>query len=169
MSNYKVTMGGNPITLIGDKVNVGDKAPDFKVIDGSLKQVKLSDFRGKVKLLSVFPSIDTGVCSIQTRKFNKQAASFGDKVAFIGLSADLPFALKRFCGTEEIDNILTLSDHKDMEFGQKFGFQISEFRLLARGVVVIDKNDEIKYIEVVPEVGQEPNYESAISKVKELL
>jgi len=165
----KITFGGNPVTLIGSEVRIGDKAPSFSVIDGDLKPVTLDDFKGKVKLLSIFPSIDTGVCSMQTRKFNQEAAQFGDKVAFIALSADIPFALKRFCGAEGINNLVPLSDHRDMDFGKKYGFHISELRLLARGVVIIDKNDEIKYIEIVSEIGHEPNYEAAINKLKELV
>lgn len=165
----KITFGGNPVTLIGSEVKVGDKAPNFSVIDGALKPSTLNDFKGKVKLLSIFPSIDTGVCSMQTRKFNQEAAQFGDKVAFIALSADLPFALKRFCGAEGISNLIPLSDHRDMDFGQKYGFHISDLRLLTRGVVIIDKNDVIKYIEIVPEIGHEPNYEAAIIKLKELV
>jgi thioredoxin-dependent peroxiredoxin len=167
--NKKITFGGNPVTLIGNEVKVGDVAPDFSTIDGSLKTVKLSDMKGKVKLISVFPSIDTSVCSVQTRKFNVEAAKFGDKVSFIALSADLPFALKRFCGAEGIDNLTPLSDHKDLDFGKKYGFAIDELRLLARGVVIIDANNVIQYVEIVPEIGHEPNYEMAIAKLKELV
>jgi thioredoxin-dependent peroxiredoxin len=164
-----ITFGGNPVTLMGNGVKIGDKAPAFTVLDGSLKNKSLSDFSGKVKLLSIFTSIDTGVCSTQTRKFNLEAAKFGENVAFIALSADLPFALKRFCGAEGINNLIPLSDHKEMDFGQKYGFHINELRLLARGVVIIDKNDIIQYVEIVPEIGQEPSYEAAISKLKELV
>jgi len=106
---------------------------------------------------------------MQNRKFNEEAAKFGDKVAFIAISADLPFALKRFCGAEGIHNLLPLSDHKDMEFGKNYGFYISELRLLARGVIVIDTNDIVKYIEILPEIGQEPNYEAAINELKKIV
>lgn len=167
--NTKVTFGGNPVTLIGNEVKVGSKAPSFSVLNDGLKPVTLDDFKGKVKLLSIFPSIDTGVCSMQTQKFNKEAAQFGDKVDFLAISADLPFALKRFCGAEGIDNLIPLSDHKEMDFGQKYGFHISELRLLARGVIIIDQNNTIQYIEVVPEIGNEPNYDAAIKKLKELV
>jgi thiol peroxidase len=169
MSHHKVTFGGNPVTLIGTEIKIGDKAPDFSAIDGSLKSVKFSEFKGKVKLLSIFPSIDTGVCSMQTRKFNVEAGKFSDKVAFIALSADLPFALKRFCGAEGIDNLVPLSDHRDMDFGNKYGFHIKELRLLTRGVVIIDANDTIRYIEVLPEIGKEPNYEAAIKALKDIV
>jgi len=169
MSNLKVTFGGNPVTLIGNEIKVGLKAPEFTAIDGSLKPINSSSFAGKVRLISIFPSIDTGVCSTQNRKFNQEAAQFGDKVAFIAISADLPFALKRFCGAEGIDNLIPLSDHMNMDFGKNYGFQISELRLLARGVVIVGADDIIKYIEILPEIGNEPNYEAAISELKKLV
>ncbi|MEW5846650.1 MAG: thiol peroxidase [Bacteroidota bacterium] len=164
-----LTFGGNPVTLAGDQVIPGDNALEFTALDTSLKPVKMSDFKGKVKLISVFPSIDTSVCSVQNHKFNKAAAEFGDKVAFIAISNDLPFALKRFCGAEGINNLITLSDHRDLEFGTNYGFLIKELRLLARGVVVIDKNDVIRYVEYVPEIAQEPNYDAAIKALKQLV
>jgi thiol peroxidase len=134
-----------------------------------LNNVKLSDFKGKPKLISIFPSIDTGLCSTQNRKFNVEASKFGDSVAFIAISADLPFALKRFCGAEGINNLITLSDHRDMDFGNKFGFQIQELRLLTRGVLVLDADDVIRYKEILPEVGHEPDYESAIKALKDII
>ncbi|QKG79983.1 thiol peroxidase [Tenuifilum thalassicum] len=164
-----ITFGGNPVTLVNEQVNEGDKAPDFNAIDNSLKPVKLSDFKGKVKLISVFPSIDTSVCSVQNHKFNDAASSYGDKVAFIAISNDLPFALKRFCGAEGINNLVTLSDHRDVEFGTNYGFLIKELRLLARGVVIIDKDDVVRYVEYVPEITQEPNYDAALNALKELV
>lgn len=169
MENRTVLFGGNPLALAGNSIKVGDKAPEFTAVDNGLKPVKLSDFKGKVKLLSIFPSIDTGVCSMQTHKFNKEAGSFGDKVAFIAISVDLPFALKRFCGAEGINNLTTLSDYKDVDFGTKYGYLIKDLRLFARGVVVIDKDDVIRYVEVVPNVGQEPNYDEAIKVLKSLV
>lgn len=169
MSNRKVIFGGNPVDLIGNELNIGDKALDFNVLDISLKPVKLSDFKGKVKLISVFPSIDTSVCSIQNHKFNSEAASYGEKVAFLAISMDLPFALKRFCGAEDINNLKTLSDHRDADFGNKYGFLIKDLRLLARGVVIIDRDDKIQYVEVLPEIGKEPNYDLALKALKTLL
>lgn len=165
----KVTFGGNPVTLIGNEVKVGDIAPDFVATDGGLKSVNLSDYKGKVKLLSIFPSIDTGVCSMQTRKFNIEAAKFGEKVVFIAISADLPFALKRFCGAEGINNLVPLSDYKKMDFGNKYGYLIKELRLLARGVLIIDTNDVIRYTELVLTTGNEPNYDSAIKALNEII
>jgi thioredoxin-dependent peroxiredoxin len=168
MENRKVIFGGNSVSLSGNEVHVGDKAPEFIAVDNGLKPIKLSDFKGKVKLISVFPSIDTSVCSIQNHKFNSEANSFGDNVAFLAISLDLPFALKRFCGSEGIHNLKTLSDHRDVDFGNKYGFLIKDLRLLARGVVIIDKDDVIRYIEVVPEVGHEPNYDNALKVLKSL-
>lgn len=169
MENRTVLFGGNPVALSGNIIKNGDKAPEFTVIDNGLKPVQLSDFKGKVKLISIFPSIDTSVCSIQNHKFNNEAGSYEDKVAFLAISIDLPFALKRFCGAEGINNLKTLSDHRNTDFGNKYGFLIKDLRLLARGVVVIDKDDIIRHIEVVPNVGQEPDYESALKVLKSLL
>jgi len=169
MENRTILFGGNPVALLGNSVIVGGKAPEFTVIDNGLKPVKLSDFKGKVKLISIFPSIDTSVCSIQNHKFNSEAGAYGDKVAFLAISIDLPFALKRFCGAEGINNLQTLSDHRDADFGNKYGFLIKDLRLLARGVVVIDKDDIIRYIEVVPNVGHEPNYDNALKVLKTLV
>lgn len=164
-----VIFGGKTLSLAGNEVKVGEKASNFSLVDGGLKTVNLLDFKGKVKLLSIFPSIDTGVCSMQTRKFNVEAAKFGNKVAFLAISADLPFALKRFCGAEGITNLIPLSDHKELDFGNKYGFNIKELRLLARGVLVIDSNDVVRYKEIVSESGHEPNYEAAIKALNELL
>jgi len=169
MENRTVLFGGNPLPLSGNSIKIGDKAPEFTLIDNGLKPVKLSDFKGKVKLISIFPSIDTSVCSIQNHKFNTEAGAYGDKVAFLAISIDLPFALKRFCGAEGINNLQTLSDHRDADFGSKYGFLIKDLRLLARGVVVIDKDDVIRYVEVVPNVGHEPNYDNALKALKSLL
>lgn len=168
-NNQKVTFKGNPVTLIGKEIKVGDKAVDFSVLNNGLEAVKLSDYDGKVKILSLFPSIDTGICSKQNHMFNKEAANLGDDIVILAISNDLPFALNRFCGAEGIDNIVTLSDHKNLDFSTKYGFLIEELRLLARGVIVIDKNNVVQYVEYVPEIGQEPNYEPALAKAKELV
>ena len=168
-NNQKVTFKGNPVTLIGKEIKVGDKAVDFTVLNNGLEEIKLSDYDGKVKILSLFPSIDTGVCSKQNHTFNKEAANIGDNIVILAISNDLPFALNRFCGAEGIDNIITLSDHKNLDFSTKYGFLIEELRLLARGVIVIDKNNVVQYVEYVPEIGQEPDYEPALAKAKELI
>jgi thioredoxin-dependent peroxiredoxin len=165
----KVTFKGNPVTLLGKEIKVSDKAVDFTVLNNNLEPLKLSDFEGKVKILSLFPSIDTGVCSKQNHTFNEKAAKLSDDIVILAISNDLPFALKRFCGAEGIDNLITLSDHKDLDFSSKYGFLIEELRLIARGVIVIDKENTVKYVEYVPEIGEEPNYESAINAAKLLV
>ena len=168
-NNTKVTFVGNPITLLGNETKVGDKAVDFTVLNNSLEPVKLSDFDGKVKILSLFPSIDTGVCSKQAHTFNKKASSLSDDIVILAISNDLPFALKRFCGAEGIDNLVTLSDHKNLDFSTKYGFLMEELRLIARGVIVIDKNNIVKYVEYVSEGSNEPDYDSAIEAAEKLL
>ena len=165
----KVTFMGDPVTLLGNEIKPGDDAPDFTVLNNELKPTKLSDFKGKVRILSVFPSIDTGVCSKQNKKFDEEASKLSDDTVILAISNDLPFALGRYCGAEGIDNLVTLSDHKDLDFGTKYGFLIEELRLLARGVVVIDQNDKVVYTEYVPEIGQEPDYKSAIEAAKKVL
>jgi len=166
-NNEKVTFGGNPVTLVGREIKVGDKAPDFTVINNDLKPVQLSDYDGKNRIISVFPSVDTPVCATQNRIFNKKAAEL-DNTVILSISNDLPFAQKRFCGAEGIDKVITLSDHKDLDFGTKYGFLIEELRLLARGVVIVDKNDIVKYVEFVDEIGEEPGYDKAIAEAKKL-
>ncbi len=168
-NNKKVTFKGNFITLVGTEVKVGEVAPDFTVLGNGLNPVKLSDYKGKVVVLSVFPSIDTPVCATQNRTFNKEAASLSENIAILGISNDLPFALGRFCGAEGIDKVLTLSDHKDLDFSHNYGFLIEELRLLARGTVVIDKEGVIRHLEYVAEATDEPNYEAALKVAKELV
>lgn len=160
MSN--VTMKGNPVTLVGNKLSVGDKAPDFKVVDENLQPKSLNDYTGKVKLISVTPSLDTPVCDMQARKFNEEAVKLADNVAVLNISVDLPFAIKRFCNAAGIDKVDTLSDHKDVSFGEKYGVLIKELRLLARSVFVVDENDVVQYVQIVPEVTDEPDYEKAL-------
>lgn len=165
----KVTFKGNPVTLLGDEVKVGDKAKDFSLINDSLNTVKLSDFQGKVVVIAVFPSIDTGVCQLQTTKFNQKIGELGsDKVQLLTVSVDLPFALKRYCGSNGIDNALTLSDHRELDFGLKYGFLIKELKLLSRGTVIIDQNGIVKYVEYLGEVANEPDYDKAFEVIKEL-
>ena len=160
---------GNPLTLLGNQIKVGDTAPEIIASDNTLKDVKLSDFKGKVVVVSVFPSIDTGVCATQTRTFNKRATELSGDVVILTISKDLPFALGRFCAAEGIINIHTLSDFKFSKFGLEYGFLIKENQLLARGVVVIDKNGVVKYKEITKDILDEPNYDLAIAAVKELL
>lgn len=160
---------GNQLTLLGNQIKVGDVAPEIIASDNSLKDVKLSDFKGKVVVLSVFPSIDTPVCATQTRTFNKKATELSKEVVILSLSKDLPFALGRFCAAEGISNIHTLSDFKFSNFGLDYGFLIKENQLLARGVVVIDKKGVVKYKEITKDIIEEPNYDKALAAMKELL
>jgi thioredoxin-dependent peroxiredoxin len=161
-----VTFAGNPLTLVGNEVKVGDKAPDFTVLDKDLKEVKLSDFAGKVKILSVTPSLDTPVCSLQASTFNKEAQALADKIVTINISMDLPFAIARFSQSEGIDKIRTLSDHRDASFGNAYGVLIKELRLLSRSIFVIDASDVVRYMEMVPEITNEPDYQKAVAAAK---
>jgi thiol peroxidase len=162
----QITFKEKPVTLIGNPVTVGDKAPDFTVLANDLSEVKLSDSKGKVRLISVVPSIDTGVCDQQTRKFNEEAAKLGN-VEVLTISVDLPFAQKRWCAAAGIENVRVLSDHRSLDFGGKFGVAIEELRLLSRSIFVIDSSDTVTYTEYVPEVTNHPNYEAAIEAAKE--
>ncbi|MEZ0343345.1 MAG: thiol peroxidase [Caldimicrobium sp.] len=165
----KVTLFGNPVTLIGNQVKVGDSAPDFVVLDKDLKEVTLKDFKGKIKLISCTPSLDTPVCDLQARNFNQRAAELPEEVAILNISMDLPFAIARFCTAAGIDRVNVLSDHREASFGLNYGVLIKELRLLARAIFVIDKNDIIRYIEIVPEITNHPDYDKAIQAVKDLL
>ncbi len=163
-----VTFLGNPLTLLGEMITVGTKAPDFTAIGEGLKPVSLKDFAGKVVLISSVPSVDTGVCAAQTRRFNVEAANLGD-VAILTISNDLPFALGRFCAAEGIDKVVTLSDHKDTDFGLKYGFLLEELRLLNRGIIVIDKHGIVQYVEYVKENTNHPDYDAALEAAKKLV
>lgn len=164
-----VTIGGNPLTLVGSEIKEGDKAPDFTVLDGTLKEVKLGDFAGKVKLIAAVPSLDTPICDQETRKFNEVAANLPENVQFLTISVDLPFAQSRFCQTAGIENVTVLSDHRDLSFGTAYGVAIKELRLLARSIFVVDGGDVVRYIQVVPEVKEHPDYDGALEAVKKLV
>jgi thiol peroxidase len=163
-----VTFGGNPLTLTGNGVKVGDKAPGFTVLDKELKEVRLSDFAGKVKIVSVTPSLDTPVCDLQARTFNKEAQSLSDAAVILNISMDLPFAIARFCTGAGINNLKTLSDHRDASFGNAYGVLIKELRLLTRSIFLIDKSDVVRYIEIVPEITNQPDYSKALEAAKKL-
>ncbi|EIT85461.1 Thiol peroxidase (Superoxide-inducible protein 8) [Fictibacillus macauensis ZFHKF-1] len=160
-----VTFKGQPVTLAGQQVKVGDVAKDFKVLANNMSEVTLADSKGSVRLISVVPSVDTGVCDAQTRRFNEEAAKL-DNVKVLTVSVDLPFAQARWCGAAGVDNVQTLSDHRDLSFGTAFGVAINELRLLARAVFVVDSSDVVTYVEYVNEVTDHPNYEAAIEAVK---
>jgi thiol peroxidase len=162
----QITFKQNPMTLIGNEVKVGDTAPDFTVLANDLSPVTLQDSKGKTRLISVVPSLDTGTCDAQTRKFNESAAELGDDVVILTVSNDLPFAQKRWCAAAGIDSVQTLSDHRDLSFGEAYGVAIKELRLLTRSIFVVDNNDKVTYVEYVSEATEHPNYEKAIEAVK---
>lgn len=161
-----ITFKGNPVTLLGNEAKVGEKAPDFKVLANDMSEVTLADSNGQVRLISVVPSIDTGVCDAQTRRFNEEASKLGN-VKILTVSVDLPFAQKRWCAAAGIENVQTVSDHRDLSFGEAYGVAIQELRLLARAVFVVDSNDTITYAEYVSEATDHPNYEAAIEAAKQ--
>lgn len=163
------TLKGNPLTLVGSEVSVGDKAPDFTVSSSLTDSKTLADYAGKIKLISVVPSIDTGVCDAQTRRFNVEAAGLGDDVVVLTISTDLPPAQARWCGAAGVDKVVLLSDHKDVSFGTAYGVLIKEIRLLMRSIFVIDKDDNVRYVEVLSEMTEHPDYDKAVAAVKELL
>lgn len=164
----QVNFGGNKVNLYGKEVKVGDKAPEFKAINNDLSVFDSKENLGKIVVYSVVPSIDTGVCSLQTRAFNEDAAELGEDVKIITVSCDLPFAQKRFCAVEGIDNSITVSDYRFHDFGKKFGFLMEDLALLARGVVVVDKDGKITYTEYVSEVTNEVNFKAALDAIKAL-
>jgi thioredoxin-dependent peroxiredoxin len=157
-----ITMKGKPLTVIGPDVRAGDRAPDFSVLDENLTIVSLGDFAGKTKLISVTPSLDTPVCDLQLRRFNREAASMPRDVVVLNISMDLPFAVSRFCSTAGIDRAKALSDHRDASFGAAYGVLIKELRLLARSIFIIDRNNIVRYKEIVPEQSNHPDYEKAL-------
>ncbi|MCU0539132.1 MAG: thiol peroxidase [Desulfobacterales bacterium] len=164
-----VTLHGNPLTLIGNEIKIGGKAPDIELLDNELKPVKLSSFRGKVVVVSSVPSLDTPVCDMETRRFNAEAANLGSNVLILTISNDLPFAQKRWCGAAGVDKVKTLSDHREAAFGQAYGVLIKELRLLARSVFVLDAEGVVRYVQHVKEVSQEPDYAAVIAAVKKLI
>lgn len=164
-----ITFKGGPLTLVGPELAVGQSAPDFEAVANDLSPYKLSDDKGKVVVVSVVPSLDTPVCDAQTRRFNEAAASLNDNVEILTVSMDLPFAQARWCGAAGVDQVKTVSDYKTAEFGSKYGLLIKELHLLTRAVLVIDTDGTLQYIQVVPEVTDEPDYDAAIAAVKGLL
>ncbi|TRX55697.1 thiol peroxidase [Thalassomonas sp. M1454] len=162
-----VVAGGKPITLLGKQVYVGSQAPNFRVVNERFSPVKLSDFAGKTVMLSVVPSLDTGVCSLQTKRFNEEVANLPDSVAMLTISNDLPFAQKRFCTTETVEDITVLSDSVWRDFGEKYGLLIKDMGLLSRAIFVIDGSGKITYKELVADISMHPDYDAAIEAVKE--
>lgn len=163
-----VTFKGTPMTLLGKELTVGNNAPEFSLhfFEGGLKTLQKSDLMGKPTILSVVPSLDTGVCQIQTKRFNQELASLGDKVNAVTISRDLPFAQNRFCGAEDVKNMRVGSDYQSGAFGVDWGVMIDELKLLARSVFVLDSKGNLVYAQVVPEVTHEPDYDAALAALK---
>jgi thiol peroxidase len=153
---------GEPVTLLGAELKVGDKAPDFQVVDTGLAPVNLSDFKGKTKIICSVPSVDTPVCDTEIRRFNQEAAQLGDDILILTISLDLPFAQKRWCGDAGIDQVKILSDYQNRSFAQAYGVLVKELKLLARSIFVIDSDDVIRYIQNVPDITEEPDYAAAL-------
>ena len=165
----KITFRGNPLTLAGRNIKEGAPAPNFRVVDGDLKDKGLSDYQGKIKIITSFPSIDTPVCDTQVKEFNKRASGLSDEIVVIGISKDLPFAQKRFCQDNDIKNVVTLSDYKFSSFGINYGLLIKELNLLGRSVIIVDKNNILRYIQRVKELTSAPDYDETLKKVQEAL
>lgn len=164
-----LTFKSKPISLAGRKVQEGDEAPQFKASDSGLKELKLSDFRDAIKVMTSFLSLDTPTCDMQVKEFNKLAHHLSNEVVTIGVSLDLPFAQKRFCEENKIDKIVILSDYKTNSFGINYGLLIKEMRLLARAVIIADKNNVLRYIQIVNEATNAPDYEAALAALKEVV
>ncbi|MBI5483803.1 MAG: thiol peroxidase [Deltaproteobacteria bacterium] len=164
-----ITFKGNPMTLLGPELKVGNAAPDFALVDNGLAPTSVASYAGKVKIISAVPSLDTPVCDTETRRFNQEAAGLAGNVVVLTVSLDLPFAQKRWCGAAGIDKVVTLSDYRDRSFGLGYGVLIKELLLLTRAVFVVDADNVIRYIQIVPEVTSEPDYAAAIAAAKALL
>ncbi len=175
-----ITMKGKPLTLIGPDLAVGARAPDFTAVYGDpddvaphdfsyLKKMKLDDFSGKVKVISVTPSLDTPICDLQLRRFNQEAAKLPADLVVLNISMDLPFAIMRFCTTAAIDKAKAISDHREASFGTAYGVLIEELRLLARSIFIVDKDNVLRYKEIVPEQSTHPDYDKALAELKKLM
>jgi len=163
-----ITFKGNPLTLMGEEIKIGMRAPNFEVLANDLSPVTLANYDKKIKIISVVPSLDTSVCDAQTRKFNEIAALAPNEPVVLTISMDLPFAQARWCGAAGIKNVVTLSDHKSASFGLAYGALINELRLLTRAIFIIDKENIIRYVEYVAEVTSFPNYERAVEELKKI-
>lgn len=160
-----VTFKGKPLTLVGPEIAVGQRAPDFKVLDIDMNEVMLSQTRGKIRLLSVVHSLDTPVCDLQTQLFEKEAGKYPNIIIYT-ISMDLPFAQARYSGARDIKNLKTLSDYRDASFGSAYGVLIKELRLLSRAIFIVDADEMVRYVEYVKEVTQPPDYDKAIEALK---
>jgi thiol peroxidase len=164
-----VTFKGNPMTLLGAEIRVGDKAPDFQVVDNALQKTTLDSFRGKIKVLTSVPSLDTPVCDMETRRFNEEAGKLPDNAVVLTVSMDLPFAQKRWCAAAGVEKVMTFSDYQLHSFGLSYGVLLKELQLLARAVFIVDDQDVVRYIEIVPEITKEPDYDRVLNAVRALL
>jgi len=164
-----VTMKGNPLTLVGRTPQPGDAAPDFTVVRNDLSSVDFSSYRGKVCVISSVPSLDTPVCDMQTRRFNQEAENLGDDTVVVTVSMDLPFAQKRWCGASGVERVVTLSDHRHAAFGTAYGLLIKELRLLARAVLVVDREGIVRYVQLVKEISHEPDYDAVLAALKDVV
>lgn len=164
-----VSFKGNPMTLVGEEVKVGDRAPNFQVVDNSMQPVTLDSFKGKVKIISCVPSLDTPVCDMETRRFNEEAGKLPDKFAVLTVSMDLPFAQKRWCAAAGVEKVKTFSDYQNRSFGCAYGVLIKELKLLARTVFIVDEQDVVRYVEIVPEIAKEPDYDQVLNAAKALV
>jgi thiol peroxidase len=164
-----MTLKGSPVTLLGDEVTVGQKAKDFKALDPNMNVRGLGDFRGTVKLIASVPSLDTPVCDTEIKRFNDEASKLSGTLAIIFISMDLPFAQKRFCQEFDINKVKTLSDHREGDFGIKYGVLIKDLRLLGRAIFIIDKDDTVRYVEYVKELGTPPDYDAALGALKKVV
>ncbi len=163
-----VTMHGNPLTLIGKELSVGDSAPELELLDNDLNPIKLSSYRGKVCVISSVPSLDTPTCDMETRRFNEAAGQLGEDVVILTVSVDLPFAQKRWCGAAGVEKVVTLSDHRETAFGTAFGVLIKELRLLGRSIFILDRKGIIQYIQNVTELSEEPDYDVVLEAVQKI-
>lgn len=166
--NGIITFKGNPMTLLGPELKIGAPAPDFKVVDTTLTQRTLADYAGSIKIISSVPSLDTPVCDTETRRFNSEAAGLPGNVVVLTVSLDLPFAQKRWCGAAGIDRVITLSDYQDRSFAAAYGIMIKELKLLTRAAFVVDADNVLRYIQIVPEVTSEPDYQAVLAAAKGL-
>lgn len=164
--NGAATFLGNPLTLVGDELKVGDKAPGFTLLKNDLSPTSMDDFAGKVLIITLVPSLDTPVCDTETRRFNTEAAALGDDVAILAVSMDLPFAQGRWCGAAGVTAVQTLSDHRDASMGEAYGALIKELRLLSRAVFVVNREGVVTHAQYVKEISEEPDYDSALAAAK---
>jgi thiol peroxidase len=164
------TLRGTPLTLVGPELKPGQKAPPFTLVGKDItKPVTLDNFKGKVKIIASVPSLDTPVCDAETRRFNQEAAGLSGDVVILTVSMDLPFAQARWCGAAGVDKVVTLSDHRDGTFGESYGTLVKGLRLLSRAVFVADRDDRLRHVEYVPEVGNQPNFDAVLTAARQAL